>query len=307
MMFLLLFLLGQVHAQDLAALFRPGPSGHTALIRQQFYGNAQVPGSNRRLQHREWQGRVNGTLWSNDSWEMTGGIDAQDLVWHHPSPVLNPYRNFQGTVGARRFSGQNQVRGFNLSYGSASDRPFARAANDTASANYVHQFNERWWGLVNWSNNRLFLNNVPLPGVFYVSKMTREETLMFGFPAIFWRKRWQSGFEGMYFSFLPYNHRAYVGWFWNADHGVLLSYTHAPQVFFRDERVSKRERVFFIENKAMIEIQGTIIPRHLQWQVGVGTAFNRRVYEAKNFQEDKRFDVPLGDTWLASAQLTAQF
>ena len=306
-MMIWIFLLGQVYAQDMTGLFRPGPSGHSALLRQQFYGDAKVEGSARRLQQREWQARVNGTVWSNDSWEVTTGIDAQDLVWHHPSPVLNPYRSFQGNLAARRFGKANRVRGVSLSYGSASDRPFAKAENNTAGANYIYQFNEKWWGLVNWSNNRTFLNNVPLPGVFYVAKMTQQETLMIGFPAVIWRYRMASGFEAQYFGFLPYNHRAHIGWFWNPLHGITLGYEHRPQTFLRDERISKRERLFFVESRTMLEVQGAIIPRLLQWQVGVGTAFNRRVYEAKNIQEEKRFDLPLGDTWLASGQLTSQF
>lgn len=306
-MILFLSLILSAQAQDLSSLFRPGPSGSSVLLRQQFYGDAKVEGSQRRLQHREWQARVNSTVFVKDGWEYTAGINAQDLVWHHPLPVLHPYRTMEGTIGARRFGKMGEVRGMTLSYGSASDRPFARASNDTASANYVHQFNEKWWGLVNWSNNRTFLNNVPLPGVFYVAEMSREKSLMLGFPAILWRTRLASGFEWQYMGFLPFNHRAHIGQFWDPFHGVTLSYEHRPQVFFRNERQAERDRLFFIEHRAMLELQGAIIPRELQWQLGVGTSFNRRVYEAKNISEEKKFDIPLGDTYLVSAQITSQF
>lgn len=308
LIFLFFLLSNLAYAQDLATLFRPGPSGHSGLFRETIYGDAKVSGERRRLQQREWQGRVAGSLWSNEQWELTAGIEAQDLILNNPNPVLdNNYRSFQGSLGARRFGTENKIRGFNVSYGSASDRPFARASNDTASATYLHQVNGKWWALVNWSNNRTFLNNVPLPGVFYVAKMSLDETLLFGFPAVVWRKRYESGLEFQYFSFLPFNHKAQVGWFWNMLHGVTLSYEHRPQVYFRDERIVERERLFFVEQRAMLELQGAIIPRKLQWQLGAGTAFNRSVYESENFSEDKRFDIPLGDTWLASGQLTAQF
>lgn len=300
-------LITSAFSQDLGGLFRPGPSGHSALIRQQFYGDAKVEGSSRRLQQREWQARVNGTVYQDDGWELTAGLNAQDLVWHHPSPLFHPYRTFEGNVAARRFGKANQVRALSLSYGSASDRPFAQASNDTAGANYIHQFNEKWWGLVNWSNNRTFLNNVPLPGVFYVAEMSREKTLMVGLPAFVWRQRNAAGFEAQYFGFLPFNHRAHIGWFWDQFHGITLGYEHRPQVYLRDGRDEKRDRLFFVENRAVIEVQGAIKPQVLQWQIGVGTAFNRRVYEAENFAEDKEFDVPLGDTYFVSAQITSQF
>lgn len=299
--------LSNAYAQDLSGVFRSGPTSHSMSFDQHLYGHSSVQGSSEKLNQREWQARATGSVWDTQKWEVTGGVDAQDLVLHHPSPVLNTYRSFQGTVGVRRYSKKNQIRGLGLSYGSASDKPFAKASNDTAGANYIHQFNEKWWGLVNWSNNRIFLNNIPLPGVFYVSKMTPQETLLFGFPAVLWRKRFEIGFEFQYFGFLPYSHRAHVGWFWNRFHGISLSYEHRPRTFLRNDRVSKSDRLFFVEQRAMIEVQGVIIPRVLQWQVGLGTAFNRSVFEAKNIREEKRFNILLGDTWLASAQLNSQF
>lgn len=294
-------------AQDLGGLFRPGPTGHSISLGQQVYGDSKVQGSTKRLQQREWQARVLGTVWDNEKWEVTAGVDAQDLILHHPSTVLDTYRSFQGAVGVRRYSKKNQIRGMSLSYGSASDRPFAKSSNDTAGGNYLHQFNKKWWGLINWSNNRTFLNNVPLPGVFYVSKMTPKETLLFGFPAVLWRRRFESGFEVQYFGLLPYSHRAHAGWFWNRFHGVTLSYENRPRTFFRNDRVSKSERLFFVEQRAMLDVQGVFIPQILKWQIGVGTSFNRSVFEAKNIQQDKRFNLLLGDTWLASAELSSQF
>ncbi len=307
LLFLWLAAFGIAQAQEMGALFRPGPSGRTFTFKESFYGRSKVHGQAGKLEQRDWDVRGSGSIWQKDGWEMTLGLEARDLVLHHPSPLLHPYRMVQGTLGARRYGKANQVRGFNISYGSASDRPFRRVSNDTASANYVHQFNEKWWMLVNWSNNRTFLNNVPLPGVFYVAKMSRQETLLYGLPVFMWRKRWASGIEGQYFGFIPFNHRAHVGWFWNDFHGVVLSYEYRPQVYFRDARQERDERFFFIENRLLLEIQGSIIPRLLQWQIGAGHAFNRSAFEARNFSSKKRFDLPLGDTWLAQGQVSSQF
>lgn len=294
-------------AQDMAAMFRPGPSSYNFNARETFYGGAKVSGSDKKLEQREWELRGSGPIWNHKGWEISGGVEARDLIMDHPSPVFKTYRTVQGTLGARRYGIENIVRGFNISYGSASDKPFKRIANDTASANYMHQFNEKWWMLVNWSNNRTFLNNVPLPGVFYVAKANREETLLYGLPVLLWRKRWQSGFEAHYFGFIPFNHRAHIGWFWDPFHGVTLGYEHQPRVFFRDDRVERRERFFFVEQRVLLDLRGAVIPRRLEWEVGVGHAFNRSAFESENFGSKKRFDIPLGDTWLAQAKLTSQF
>ncbi len=244
-------------------------------------------------------------MWKGEVWEATVGLEAHDLVLHHPSPLLHPYRSFQGTLGARRFGVPDKIRGMSLSYGSASDRPFARPANDTASANYLHQFNHRWWGLVNWSNNRAFLNNVPIPGVFYVQKATKEKTLMYGLPVLVWRKRWESGLEGGYFGFIPFNHRAHVGWFWEDKQGLTLNYEYRPQAYFRENRLADRERLFFVENRLTLQWQRQV--KAAQLELGVGRAFARSVFEAKNLRDDKRFDVPLGDAWLVQGQFGLAF
>lgn len=306
-MILILWLTALVQAQDFASIFRPGPSGHSALVRETFYGDASVPGSGRKLQQREWQGQVNGTVWANKNWETTAGINAQDLILHHSGPLLNPYRSMTGTVGVRRFGQKDEVRGFNMSYGSASDRPFAHAANDTLSANYFHQINSKWWGAVNWSNNRIFLNNIPLPAVFYVQEASRQRTFMVGFPLLVWRQRWANGIDAGYSGFLPYSHRAHAYWFWNDFHGAGVAYEFRPQTFFRDDRETRRDRVFFVEHKIALELQGAIIPRMLQWQLALGHAFNRSIFEAKNFNGDKYGAQKLGESVYVAGQLSSHF
>lgn len=59
---------------------------------------------------------------------------VQDLVIHHPSPLLNPYRSLQGMLSARRFGQAGMLRSCNVSYDSASDRPFAKLSNNTTTA-----------------------------------------------------------------------------------------------------------------------------------------------------------------------------
>jgi hypothetical protein len=294
-------------AQDFAALFRPGASPKSFSFEESFYAPAKVSGSDRELQQRQWRVRAGAPVWSNGKQEVTVAAEAGDLVLHHPSAALRPYRNVQGTMAWRYFGQNDKVRSVNASYGSASDRPFARSANNTQSANYLHQFNAKWWGVVNYSNNRNFANGVPLPGFFYAVKMSREETLLLGLPVIFWRKRYASGFDLHTVAFLPWNYRFQAGYYWDPFTGVTLGFEHQPQQYFREDREQTRERFFYREQKIVLALNGAVIPRVLQWRLEVGRAFNRSFFEAENFSSKKNFDVPVGDANFAAVQLTSMF
>jgi hypothetical protein len=309
MRYLLVFLfsISLARAQDFAALFRPGPSPKSFSYEETLYAPAKVNGSDRDLQQRQWRVRAAAPVWNGGNKEVTFAAEAGDLVLHHPSQALHPYRTVQGTLAWRYYGQNNKVRSVNVSYGSASDRPFARAANDTQAANYLHQFNEKWWGAVNYSNNRNFANGVPLPGFFYAVKMTREETLLLGLPVVFWRRRFESGVDLQSVAFFPWNYRFQAGYFWGPFTGVTLGFEHQPQQFFREDREHKRERFFFREQKVTLALNGAVIPRVLQWRLEVGRAFNRSFFEAKNFSEERNFDIPVGDVTFAAVQLTSTF
>jgi hypothetical protein len=296
-----------VWAQEFASLFIPGPSNRFFQHEQSFYEGAEVRGSDQDLQTRSWRVRGMGPVAEMNKHEITAGIDAGELKLSHPDSRLNDYRTFQGMLGWRYYGKTNKVKSLTVSYGSASDKPFEKNKNNIASGNYLHQFNERWWGAVNWSNNRNFANNVPIPGFFYVAKMSREETLLLGLPFVFWRKSFANGMRYQHTSFIPWNHQMELGYFWGPFSGVSLNFEHRPQQFLRSEREERSQRFFFVEQKLSLVWQGAVIPRILQFRVEAGRAFNRRVFEAENFSQKKVFDIPIEDANFVSAQITSMF
>ena len=47
------------------------------------------------------------------------------------------------------------------------------------SLNYIRKVSTNWYGLVNYSNNRTFFNNIPIPGFIYVQELTRDRFFWF--------------------------------------------------------------------------------------------------------------------------------
>jgi hypothetical protein len=294
-------------AQDFASLFQPGKSRHFFQLEESIYSGSTISGSPDKLQTSHRRARASAPVWDENQHEITLGVDAGELKLNHPDDRLKDYRTLQGSVGWRSYGRQNKVRSFNLSYGSASDKLFDDPQNTTASLNYLHQTSEKWWVAVNWSNNRNFANNIPIPGFFYVSKASREETLLLGLPFVFWRKRYENGFGFQMLNFFPWNHQFEASYSWKPFHQMAFVFEHRPQQFLTDDRVNREERFFYVEQKASLVVQGAIIPFVFQWRVEAGHAFKRRVFEAENFSQSKRYDLPLGDANFLAGQLTSFF
>lgn len=307
MLGLVLLFAAHGYAQDFANLFRPGKGQVFSQLEQTYYSGATVSGSAEKLQTQSWRARAMAPVLDLSKNEISLGIDAGELRLTHADERLRDYRSFQGMVGWRSYGEANRVRSFSGSYGSASDRPFDDARNNVASANYLHQTSEKWWVAVNWSNNRNFANNVPLPGFFYLATSTRDETLLLGLPVVFWRRRFENGLGVQALSFFPWNHQYEASYSWRPFHQIGLGFEHRPQQFLTDDRPVKEERFFFVEQRVVLGLSGAIIPFVLQWRLEAGHAFNRRVFEARNFSQKKRYDLPIGDANFVGAQLTSSF
>lgn len=223
---------------------------------------------------------------------VTLGGKWQKLDLSARSPALNDFYNIQGSIGYRRMMDENRFGFASLSYGSASDRPFKSNRDNTLSANYIQKFNARWFGVVNYSNNRTFLNNVPLPGFFYVKEMTKEKALIFGFPIIYWMTPIGENWSFRYLGILPWTHRLKILY---TKYKFLLPYVgfeQAPQSYFRDGRESRKDRFFWFERRLGAGVEGGLW-RGFRYDLFSGLAFDRQFFEARNFTEKKNFNLDL--------------
>src|SRR5690606_26064877 len=110
----------------------------------------------------------------------------QKLDLNDQAEFVRDYYNVQGSISYRRMTEDQNFWSAAVSFGSASDEPFKNGRDSTLGANFLKKFNRRWFGILNYSNNRSFLNNIPLPGFIYVKEMSQERSLILGFPIVYW-------------------------------------------------------------------------------------------------------------------------
>ena len=230
----------------------------------------------------------------------------QKLDFSDRNSLLRDFYDAQASVGYRHRMSEDNFWSASLSYGSASDRPFQNGRDGTISFNYLQKFNSEWFGIINYSNNRSFLNNIPLPGFFYVNELGREKALILGFPIIYWMRPIRKHMSFRYFGILPWTHRfklLYTKW------GLImpyLGYEQAPQSYFRHDRDSRRDRIFWFEKKVMLGVEGKL-KEQIRFDLSTGLAFDRQLYEARNFSDNKNFLLNFNNSYFVGLNLRHNF
>jgi hypothetical protein len=138
---------------------------------------------------------------SADEWTVIGKAGALELgrasvpIPQAPAAVPAKLWNVQGGANFSRHLGDRRGWGVGAGVGSASDVPFnsMHETDFSAAARYELPSRERnsWVLMLNYSNNRTFLNDVPLPGFAYVIRDPANGlTAAVGFP--FALVRWKA-------------------------------------------------------------------------------------------------------------------
>ena len=219
--------------------------------------------------------------------------------------ILRDYTQYQLSLGVRKNLANNKFWFANLSYGAASDRPFKNADDDTISGNYIRKLSEKWFLAVNYSNNRSFLNNVPLPGFFYLKDLSREKTTVIGFPFLLLMRN-VGDWSFRYLGLLPWTHQARVSYSKFFIFQPYLGYEQEVMNFFRHDRDKSNQRTFFFQRKLGLGVDIKLI-KSLKFDLFMGHAFDREIFEAKNFSDKKSREIRFADSLFIETKLSYSF
>lgn len=245
-------------------------------------------------------------IYKGDQTQIAVGAKYQKLDLTAESPLLRDYYNQQGSVSFKRDLKDDKFWLASLSYGSASDRPFKSNRDNTLSANYIQKINSKWFVAGNYSNNRTFLNNIPIPGFFYVKEMSRERTFVIGFPFLYIVEPLSSKWTLRYLGILPWSHRLkllYTKWKFIKPY---LGLEQSPQTYFRHDRDSRYNRFFWFERRASLGVESGL-GRSLKFDLFGGYAFDRQFFEARNFSQSKDFLINLENSYFIGLNVRYNF
>lgn len=185
-------------------------------------------------------------------------------------------------------------------YGSASDKPFADSSVSTLGVTGLYSFSNnetsRWLLLVDYSNNRPILNNLPLPGFAYFYNPSKEFRGVFGAPfaSINWTftENWYLDlltivpwvFKGSFGYKLNEYARAYAG----VDFSQMTFYIHGRQ--------NSKERLFYDEKRLFVGVKSPL-SKSIFADLEVGHAFDRAIFAAENYKFNPDNPIDIGNAY----------
>lgn len=303
---LLLLLPSLVLGQDFLNVFSPDAPKTMLELEGTFLPDSAVDNSRDETHVFFHSADIQQRVYGDEQRSLSVGAKYQKLDLNSSHPYLNDYYNQQGSLTYRQKLSDNRFWLGNVSYGSSSDRPFKSSRDSTIGANFIYKFSPKWFGVANYSNNRAFLNNIPLPGFFYIKEMERNKVFIVGFPLIFWMRPLGDNWSFRYFGLLPWSHRFRL--FYENFKSVkpYVGVEQQPLTFFRHDRDERYNRFFWFERRMISGFEGDLA-KNLRYEVWGGFSFDRQFFEARNFSEKKEFLVNLDTAYLLGLNLRFKF
>jgi hypothetical protein len=189
--------------------------------------------------------------------------------------------------------------GPSFEFGSPSDKPFASGDEILVNASGYLRIprNEQsaWLVLVNFSNNRDFLANVPIPGFAYAYRPDQKLTLVGGIPfsMVRWRPADRWTVEGSFF--IPRTAFAKLSYQLTDPLQLYAAFDWTNQRYFRHERRDDDDRLFYFQKRALAGARWQIDPDCFLDLSG-GWAFDRFWFEGEDYGDrgDNRIDISDG-------------
>lgn len=254
--------------------------------------------------------RENGPTWTFTTRLRHLEIGKEDGVLENGDPLPDELWNVSLELGYRKALDKGRVVGGQASVGSASDEPFSESSDTnlglTAYWMLPRPSGSSWMLFANYSNNRTFLNHVPLPGFAYVYRRSDRFTAVLGLPfvGLFGKPTQSIRYE---LTVLPPSQVRARGT-WVASERVELSTTFRwwQSPYLRPDRDDSDDRLFRDEKRAAAELAFRATDT-VRWTLAGGWAFDRSFFEGEDYDDRHDAPVELPDGPFVSLRLEASF
>lgn len=228
---------------------------------------------------------------------ITTGLQIPDSLW-----------DVQTGVGFSRKLDERRDVGVQASVGTASNKPYHSLQEmvGRVTASYRVPSGERnsWIWLLAYSNNRTFLNNVPLPGFAYLWRSADSTvTVIAGFPFAAFTYM-PSRDRGAQFSM--FGPRATNAEFFQRVAGPAKTYARfewTQDEWARANRNDNRNRLVYTHKRASVGVRSPI-GKGFSIDVSGGREFDRAFFENRSSSSSDVQKVTLDNDWIAESKVS---
>jgi hypothetical protein len=315
---------GEVRAQMFAQTFQPrllGPDlGNlkpNIFYSADLYSEKDVAGQEKPFSVTRHSGGFSAPIFQDGTREWSAGasVRVQDIKTDAVLPqagVSFPQDLWNVGLGTqyRQRLDNGWIVGGSLSIGSASDKPFHSydelAIHGTGVARVPHGDRNAWLFFVNYSNNREFLNHVPIPGFGYWYSPSDELVIVAGFPFIHVHAVPYDGYSIDASYFPVRNAHLKLSKSLMKELRLYTAFQWRNEIYFRAGRGDSDARLFYYEKRAAVGIEYNI-GGNCTLDLSGGYAFDRFYFEGENYSDRYLNRLDIGDGPYVSARLGVSF
>lgn len=236
---------------------------------------------------------------------------ASELLDFYPDQASTPnlYKIQIGGAYTHLYEGR-KLLSLSASYGSASDKPFKDSTVNTIDSTALYSFSNsptsNWLLILNYSNNRPFLNNIPLPGFAYTYMPSKTFRGTFGAPfaSIFWQ--FEDRWSVTSFVVVPWVMKTSIAYDLAPKKQIFVGADFNQMTYFQYGRANLKDRIFYDEKKAFFGFRSPL-GEVLSLEIETGYAFDRSLFTAKKYTPSPAHPVELESAVYGKLGLSAAF
>lgn len=222
-------------------------------------------------------------------------VSSSDFV-----PVNDLHSVQYGFAWAKEDADKN-TWGLSGNYGSASDKPFDSADVSAFDLTLTRKISKTptssWIYFLNYSNNRSFLNNIPLPGFAYTF-IEEDKTSggVIGLPFVTYWLRPTEKLSMSVFYLIPARLNLQVGYMISRPFQLNAKLEHGQQTFFRAGRADKKEQIYYETSKAALSVK-TFLGKDTFFDLEYARIFNRSLYDGTSVFDETSERLRMPNEW----------
>ncbi len=208
------------------------------------------------------------------------------------------------------FTNGRQV-GLNFNVGSDSDHPFYSIHETvfrvTASYRLPSGDHNAWLFFLNYSNNRHFLNGIPLPGIgYYFQAYENRLQGIVGFPFISIRYKPTPEWTAQFSIFGPRNVNAEIGRKIYGPLRIYSAFQWGSQEWLIADRQDYSNRLVFVKKRAALGLRSPL-PYGFAFDLSGGRQFDQRFFVNDSSSYSSVPTAGLSPTWFVQTKLSYRF
>lgn len=248
--------------------------------------------------------------WSLSASQMIHDADTRACLPHTGECFPDTLQDISVGLTHRRSLKGRRIVGGNLSAGSASDKPFEGMDETTVQATgflrMPHKGTNAWFLFVSYSNNREFLNHIPLPGCAYWYAPSRRFYLILGIPFVTLTIRPTDDTSLSLSYFAIHTVRGSATYQIRTKLGLFAAFAWTNQAYYRADRLHHDDRLFYYEKRISTGVTVNLT-REFMVEMAAGYSFDRFYFEAEDYDERNRNRLDVGDGSFLSLNVRVHF